>query len=389
MKHKICFIVQRYGKEVNGGAELQCREMAQRMCARYQEVHVLTTKAIDYMTWKDAYQADEEVLNGVRVHRFSVAHPRNQDEFNAINAKFLSSGISEAEEYDWMEKQGPAVPDLIARLKKEKDFFDAFIFFTYLYYPTAMGIREVLEKAILVPEAHEEPFLKMKLFEHVFRAPRFFFFNTPEEQQLVCRRFPGLPVSCEIGGFGIEPPDATDEDGFKKKYGLDEFLLYVGRVDEGKNCHILFQYFKEYKKRNKNKLKLVLVGKPVIPVPKDPDIVSLGFVEEQEKYNGIAAAQMLVLPSAFESLSIVVLEAMSLSVPVVVNGACSVLKGHCEKSNGALYYEDYFEFEGAVNYIRSHPETVSEMCANAKKYVEANYSWERIENKLSSLIERL
>ena len=122
MKHKICFIVQRYGKEVNGGAELQCREMAQRMCARYQEVHVLTTKAIDYMTWKDAYQADEEVLNGVRVHRFSVAHPRNQDEFNAINAKFLSSGISEAEEYDWMEKQGPAVPDLIARLKKEKDW---------------------------------------------------------------------------------------------------------------------------------------------------------------------------------------------------------------------------------------------------------------------------
>ena len=88
MKHKICFIVQRYGKEVNGGAELQCREMAQRMCARYQEVHVLTTKAIDYMTWKDAYQTDEEVLNGVRVHRFSVAHPRNQDEFNAINAKF-------------------------------------------------------------------------------------------------------------------------------------------------------------------------------------------------------------------------------------------------------------------------------------------------------------
>ncbi len=154
MKHKICFIVQRYGKEVNGGAELQCREMAQRMCARYQEVHVLTTKAIDYMTWKDAYQADEEVLNGVRVHRFSVAHPRNQDEFNAINAKFLSSGISEAEEYYWMEKQGPAVPDLIARLKKEKDFFDAFIFFTYLYYPTAMGIREVREKAILVPEAH-------------------------------------------------------------------------------------------------------------------------------------------------------------------------------------------------------------------------------------------
>lgn len=389
MKHKICFIVQRYGKEVNGGAELQCREMAQRMCARYQEVHVLTTKAIDYMSWNDAYSRDEEVLDGVKVHRFSVSHPRNQDEFNTINAKFLSAGLSEVEEYEWMEKQGPAVPELVAYLKKEKDAFDAFIFFTYLYYPTAMGIREVQDKAILVPEAHEEPFLKMKLFEHVFHAPRFFFFNTWEERELVCGRFPDLAVSCEIGGFGIEPPDKTDAEGFKKNYGLDEFLLYVGRVDEGKNCHILFRYFQEYKKRNKNSLKLVLMGKPVIPVPKDPDILSLGFVQEQEKYDGIAAAQMLVLPSAYESLSIVVLEAMSLSVPVVVNGACSVLKGHCEKSNGALYYEDYFEFEGAVNYIRSHPETAAAMCANAKKYAEANYSWERIEEKLSNLIEQI
>lgn len=389
MKDKICFIVQRYGTQVNGGAELQCREMAQRMCARYREVHVLTTKAVDYMTWKDVYRKSEEVLNGVQIHRFSVAHTRKQNEFNTVNAKFLSAGLSEKEELEWVEKQGPAVPELVNYLKREKDSFDAFIFFTYLYYPTAMGICEVREKAILVPEAHEEPFLNMKLFERVFHAPRFFFFNTREEQELVCRRFPDLSVSCEIGGFGIEPPERTDADGFRRKHGLDEFLLYVGRVDEGKNCHILFQYFQEYKKRNKNKLKLVLIGKPVIPVPKDADIVSLGFVEEQEKYNGIAAAQMLVLPSAYESLSIVVLEAMSLSVPVVVNGACSVLKGHCEKSNGALYYEDFFEFEGAVNYIRSHPETAAVLCKNAKQYVEANYSWERIEDKLCSLIERL
>lgn len=359
MKSKICFIVQRYGKEVNGGAELQCREMAERLCSRYKEIHVLTTKAVDYMTWKDAYVSDEEVLEQVKIHRFSVEHTRDQDEFNTINAKFLSIGLTEKEEYDWLEKQGPVVPELVRYLKEKKDSFDAFIFFTYLYYPTVMGIDAVKEKAILVPEAHEEPFIKMKLFENVFRAPRFFFFNTEEERALVRKRFANLDTSFQIGGFGIETPDRINADGFKRKYGLDKFLLYVGRIDEAKNCHILFRYFQEYKKRNANNIRLVLIGKPVIPVPKDKDIVSLG------------------------------LEAMSLLTPVVVNGACSVLKGHCDKSNGALYYENYYEFGGVVNYIFRHPETAKQLCENAKKYVEERYNWDCIEDRLCSLIERL
>lgn len=389
MKSKICFVVQRYGKEVNGGAELQCREVAERMCSRYREVHVLTTKAVDYMTWKDEYICDEEVIDRVQVHRFSVEHVREQDTFNGINARFLSVGLTEEEEYDWIEKQGPVVPDLIRYIKEKKNDFDAFIFFTYIYYPTVMGIGEVKDKAILVPEAHEEPFLNMKIFEKVFHAPRFFFFNTEEERTLVCGRFQDLNVSGSIGGFGIETPKITDADGFKSKYGLDKFLLYVGRIDEGKNCHILFRYFQEYKKRNANDIKLVLMGKPVIPIPEDNDIISLGFVEEQVKFDGMAAAHMLILPSAFESLSIVVLEAMSLSTPVIVNGACKVLKGHCCKSNGALYYENYYEFEGTVNYVLKQPQIVKQLCENAKKYVKEHYEWKSIEDRLCSLIEQL
>lgn len=391
MKNKICFVVQRYGLEVNGGAELQCRMMAERMCARYGQVHVLTTKAIDYTTWKDAYDADQEWINGVLVHRFSVKKPRKRHVFHLINRKFLSTGLTEKEEYEWVEKQGPFVPELIRYIEQERDHFDVFIFFTYLYYQTVIGIHTVKEKSILVPEAHDEPFLKMKIMERVFHAPRFFFFNTEEERKLIHAKFHNEDICSEVGGVGVNVPEYTDADGFRKKYGLDRFLIYVGRIDEGKNCHILFRYFQAYKKRNQNAngLKLVLMGKPVIPVPKDKDILSLGFVDDQEKFDGIAAADLLVLPSAFESLSIVVLEAMSLATPVVVNGACAVLKGHCKKSNGALYYRNYFEFEGAVNYILDHPGIVKDMCRNAKRYVEDNYNWDRIEEKLCSLIERI
>lgn len=59
MKKKICCVVQRYGMEVNGGAELHCRQISERLTPFY-DVEVLTTKAIDYMSWKDEYSEDEE-----------------------------------------------------------------------------------------------------------------------------------------------------------------------------------------------------------------------------------------------------------------------------------------------------------------------------------------
>ena len=49
-KVRICFVVQRYGLEVNGGAELHCRQLAEHMRSEGREIHVATTKAVDYST---------------------------------------------------------------------------------------------------------------------------------------------------------------------------------------------------------------------------------------------------------------------------------------------------------------------------------------------------
>ena len=81
---RIAFVNQRYGLEVNGGSEYYTRLMAERL-AKYYEVDVLTTKAVDYTTWKDWYVRDVETINGVTVRRFSVAQERAVD-FDAYNA---------------------------------------------------------------------------------------------------------------------------------------------------------------------------------------------------------------------------------------------------------------------------------------------------------------
>ncbi len=386
---KICFVIQRYGLEVNGGAELHCRQLAEHMLPFCEKIDILTTKAIDYMTWKNEYEADEEVINGVNVKRFPVKKERNQKQFDEVNSRFMRGILKEKEEQEWIDKQGPFVPALIDYLKAHQYDYDCVLFYAYLYYPSVMGIEVVDNKVIMLPLAHDEPFLKMHIFDRIFSKPDAFMFNTEEERDLVLSKY-GPDLKYALGGVGIDLPEKIDGEAFKKKYGLNDYIVYVGRIDEGKNCPQLFDYFKEYKKRNpESKLKLVLMGKAVINVPDDEDIVSLGFVSDEDKFNGIKGARALVLPSEYESLSLVVLEAMSIRTPVIVNGKCPVLRAHCTKSNGAFYYNNFYEFEGELNYLYSHEDIVSQMMDNAVKYVEKNYTWEIITNNLCNLIKEI
>lgn len=384
MKEKICFVVQRYGIEVNGGAETHCRQIAEHMTEEY-DVTVLTTKAMDYMTWKDEYEHEEERINGVKVLRFSVDQVRDVEKFNEINFRFeLTRKVNETE---WLKQQGPFVPKMIEYIREHKNEYGKFVFFTYLYYTSVEGIKEVKDKALLVPDAHDELFLNMKIYKELFHAPRGFFFNTEEEKQLVYKKFEIGDIPYTIGGIGIETPEWADGKRFKDKYRLDQYILYAGRIDYGKNCHILFQYFDLYKKRNPGHIKLVLMGQEIMEVPGREDIISLGFVSEEDKYDGMAGAELLVLPSQYESLSIVVLESMKLGVPVIVNGACDVLRGHCIKSNAGLYYKDYYEFEGTLNYMLSHEKEWALMGENGKKYVGGHYCWNNVIHSLKKLIE--
>lgn len=385
---RIALVNQRYGLEVNGGSEFYTRLIAERLAEKYQ-VDVITTKALDYTTWEDHYTADEEGINGVRVLRFGVEKPRAAD-FNEFNGKYLSSGKRDIDtEKIWFEKQGPYSPAAISYIRENIGNYDIFIFVTYLYYLTVMGLPEAAEKAILIPTAHEEPFIHFKTFEKLFTLPRAFVFLTDEEKALVQGLFDCKHIPCQVMGTGVDIPCEPDEKSFREKFGIDgDYIIYVGRIDEGKDCPTMFKYFTEYKKRRpESKLKLVLMGKQVCDIPKHRDIISLGFVSEEDKFSGISGAKALVLPSRYESLSISVLEAMSLSVPVIVNGICEVLKGHCVKSNGGLYYMNYFEFEGIIDYIFSHDGEYQCMRENARKYVEENYRWDVIMKKFDEILK--
>ena len=388
MKEKILLVNQRYGLEVNGGSELLCRQLAELFTEHY-EVEVVTTCALDYQKWENHYKPGVEVLNGVTVRRFEVESLRNQEAFDKISARVLGNPdhtIEEAEE--WVRAQGPVCDAAVQFVLEHHQDYKAVLFTTYLYYLSAMGLQKKMGNAYLMPTAHDEPSVYVKFYRKVFQNPVGMVYNTIEEKEFVEKQFQVGEIPSIITGAGVELPGMEDLPDVRGKFGLDtDYILYIGRIDEGKNCSMLFEYFTQYKNRNINEVKLVLAGKPVIPIPESPDIISVGFVSDEEKFALIQECKALVLASEFESLSMVVLESMALQKPVLLNGKCAVLKGHCVKSNGGLYFTDFPEFEATLNYLLLHPEICKKMGENGKNYVEENYQWSVILKKFYDLFD--
>jgi len=294
MKPRVAFVVQRYGLEVNGGAELLCRRVAELMTDVW-DVTVFTTRALDHYTWANHYPEGAEMINGVAVQRFSVKKPCNIEKFNKLSEKIYWRPHSAEDELKWMRAQGPDAPDLIQKIKTDKDRFNLFIFFTYRYGTTYWSLPHVSRKSLLVPTAHDEPPIYLSLFNELFSQTKGFVFSSPEEKLFLKNKFDIDTSLSDVIGVGIR----FDPTIGRKKFYIDNlpenYVIYVGPIDGSKGCPQLFDYWGRFKAKRKNSLQLVLVGRPQMKVPSRKDIVSLRFLSEEEKFYVIAGARCLII----------------------------------------------------------------------------------------------
>lgn len=385
---KIAFVCQRYGVEVNGGAEAECRAYAERLTA-YYDVEVITTCALDYTTWKNHYPAGTEKIAGVTVRRFAVDFERSVEGFAKLSARVAGKEHrSRAEEQEWLRSQGPVAPAALDYLRAHAGEYKVVYFMTYLYYLTALGLPGFPGRAVLIPTAHDEWPIYFRHYREVFEAAHGYVYNSNAERRFVDRLFletSGKPYITI--GAGVEEPEGPLPDA-AERFGLTgDYIVYAGRIDESKGCGELFAYFAAYKRRYGGTLKLVLMGKAVMPIPERDDIVPLGFVSEEEKFAVLKGAKALVLASHFESLSIVVLESMLMGRPVLVNGRCEVLYDHAVDSGAGLYFRSSGEFGAALHWLLNHEREYALMCENGRKYVARYYRWPHITEKLRALTE--
>jgi glycosyltransferase involved in cell wall biosynthesis len=385
----LAVVVQRYGAEINGGAELHARYVAEHL-ARHASVEVVTTCARDYVTWRNEYAAGTDRVAGITVHRFPVKRERVVKTFGRLSEQVFTRTHSIADELAWLESEGPTSPALVRFLGAARERFDAFIFFSYRYYHAWHGARAVPERAVLVPTAERDNTIGLAIFGPLFRHVRAVMYNSFEERDMIRAASANPDVPGVVVGVGSEVPDRPAPERFRQKFGVNErFALYVGRIDANKGCAELFDYFRRYASASPDGLTLVLVGNAILPVPDHPRIRHLGFLPDEDKFDALAAAELLVMPSYFESLSMVALEAWALGKPVLANGRCDVLKGQCLRSHAGLFYEDYGEFAETLRTLERNRPLVAALGENGRAYYDRHYAWPVIERKYLDVLGAL
>lgn len=386
---RLAIVVQRYGSEVLGGAEMAARALAERLTA-LAEVQVLTTCAADYTTWANVYPPGVSDLHGVRLHRFRVDAPRDwQRSQKSAGRLLLQPQRTIDDELAWLRQQGPFSTPLLRFIYQEAQTFDLFIFFTYLYATTVFGLPLVADRAILIPTAHDEPFLYLETMRPLFHLPRHLVYLTEAEQAIVHRVTGNAGRPSDVIGIGVTAPTQAQPEQFRARHGLTgDFLLYAGRISASKNVEQLLDYVIRYQSDGRP-IPLVLIGQPDIPLPSHPAIRWLGFVPEAEKFDAYAAATVLIQPSRFESFSLVLLEAWLMGAPVMVNAACEVTRQQVYRSHGGLPYASYAEFAAGLTLLLDAPSLRQTLAAQGRRFVQAQYNWDVVVAHYSRLLNQL
>ena len=418
---RVAFVVQRYGAEILGGSEYHCRLIAERLAPRHQ-VEVLTTCARDYITWKNEYPEGTDRIRGVTVRRFANARARDIEAFNRYSEWIFTSAHTRDDELEWLKQQGPWCPALHEYLERNHHQYDMLVFFTYLYAPTVLGVRVAPHKSILVPTAHDEPAIHLEIYKEVFSAPAGIAYNTDVERRFLTTHFSTRAVEEETIGCGVDlgqhlrdrpdddPKDEADTGDltpdderppswrphlagrgvlFKRRHRLHgPMVLYGGRIDPGKGCEELIEYFSSYI-QDGGEASLVLMGVKLMPLPEEPFIHFAGRLPDQERLQALEAATVVVVPSPYESLSLLALEAFAVGTPVLANARSDVLVDHCQKSNAGLYYADRDEFVEALKLLVADHRLRAAMGRNGRAYVRKNYRWDEIVAKYERMFATL
>jgi glycosyltransferase involved in cell wall biosynthesis len=352
-------------------------------------------------------------IRGVTVRRFPNAQTRDLEAFNRYSTWIFENAHSRADEMEWLKQQGPWSPALIDYLRGHHHQYDVLIFFTYLYATTVVGMEVCPSRSVLVPTTHDEPASRLSIYRDVFAKPAAIMYNTESERRFIYSQFPERPLLEEVVGVGVdlpspgdadidetsdpEPPGPADEDEdhshdlpshlmargatFRRRHRLyGPMALYGGRIDPGKGCEELFEYFGAYVKDGGEAL-LALMGVKLMPLPEEPFVRFAGRLSDRERLEALEAATVVVCPSPYESLSLLALEAFSVGTPILVNARSEVLVDHCRQSQGGLYYSNSDEFVECLTTLVRDESLRAAMGRNGRAYVKRHYRWDVVLSK--------
>jgi glycosyltransferase involved in cell wall biosynthesis len=383
----LLWVVPRFGSATVGGAERLVRGLATRALPDGWSSEIATTCALDHETWENVLEPGEFVEDSLVVRRFRVGS-RDHNRFWQLHPSILSGQADYAEELEWLANSVWS-PDLQRFIEDHGHTYDLILFSPYLFGTTVWGAQLRPERSALVPCLHDEPYAYLTTVQRMFRAVRGCLFNSEGEERLA-RRLHRVEFGGVVG-MGFEAPTRAPSARFAEPRGLDSFLLYAGRIEEGKRVDVAVDYAVRYASERPNAPRLALIGQGSYRPPESAGgvVVHVGFVDEDERRAAYSEALAVVNPSQLESLSLVLMEAWLEGTPCLVAAESEVTREHCERSGGGFTFDSYGAFRDALDRLRADDEVRMRMGKAGRTYVLDTYGWPRVRGRFQRAVESM
>lgn len=390
MPGRIAFVPPRFGAGVVGGSESLSREIAIGLAARGWDVEVLTTCAVDHYTWANELPPGDTTENGVVVRRFETAHHLSRVTTEVQRAIEAGTPIDLDKQLNWLSGRF-SVPDLFQHLLMDGQSYDAVVFSPYLFWTTTVCMPVVGDRAVVIPCLHDENYARLDVIRPVLSDPKAVWFLSEPEHEVAHRLGP-VAEHHVVTGAGITPPTSYDPEGFRKRHGIERpFALYAGRREADKGWDWLQTTFADALAHGAPDMDLVTigVGKVDIPARLRDRVIDLGFLEDEERDNALAAAEVYLQPSRMESFSRSVMEAWLAGTPVLAVEGGEVVSWHCRRSGGGLTFADARDLASALNEVFGTPGRAEDMARKGRDYVIREYSWPAVLDRMETDLEVL
>ncbi|HQY93215.1 glycosyltransferase family 4 protein [Caldilinea sp.] len=385
---KFALVSPRYGADLGGGAEMLARGLMRELARQGHTVEVWTSCARDHYTWRNELPAGESTIDGIRTLRFPIDHWNLSERVRLETQLNAYHHLSTDDQYAWVES-GPISSALCRHVAARADAFDGIIALPYANPMVHAAAWMAPARMLLWPCLHNEPYAYLEPVHLLLESVWGVLFNSPEEQLLASEKIAATMPRHAVMGVGVElaaPAPASVRapvPTVKPRRGL----LYVGRLEGGKNVSLLYSYVRRMALEGCD-ISLTVAGSGPLHPPARPAFRDLGYVDEATKAALYSNALALVQPSENESFSIVAMEGWLCATPAIVNDGCAVTRGHVLRSRGGLAYQGYADFAEAVLWLQQHPELAQRMGANGKQYVQANYAWPTVARRFVDTVAR-
>lgn len=378
---KIAIVIPRYGEQIVGGAETLAKTFAEYLAQQNWQVTILTTCAQNYHTWENHFPKGKTSVNQVEVIRFPIAD-WDADQHNQLNYRLSKYAyLPLVDQNQWLAN-GAHSPELYTYIDASKEIYDVIFALPYLSVIVQYAAWVAPEKFVIIPCLHDEAHAYMEPLHLLLEAIRGVLFLTPEERSFAYHTLNLNLQNTAVLGMGLNDPPQNLPSIAKPKI---PYILIISRLEGGKNLALLYEYTQRYVDEG-GSLKLQIIGVGDFTPPDHPAFNLCGYVSHAEKLAWAQSALAVCQPSLMESFSIVIMESWQMGRPVLVHKECAITTGHVQRSSGGFSFANYHEFAYAINWLKSNPNEASQMGNRGKQYVEKQYRWPNIFQKLNSFL---